>query len=238
MLFFGIKVHVCFFRSKVNSRLPSKGEFRPDLGHLGSGANSYIDGWIIHPTYMNSKKLAMIAILTAASVSSNYAMIHLFNIKLMDLIVFVGGFCFGPLAGASIGIASWAVYGSLNPLGFSFPIWASAMASETIYGLAGGIARRAFNFNTSSPLENHRLGNCFFFAALGMLLTFAYDTITNIVFGYVSGWSVLIAVVVGFVPFGLVHVISNAFFFGLGCVPAIKAMLKIVGGKSIGSPEK
>ncbi len=182
---------------------------------------------------MNSKKLAVIATLTAISVGTNYAMIYLFNIKLMDLIVFVGGFCFGPIAGASIGITSWAVYGSVNPYGFSLPIWVSTMLSESIYGVAGGFARKAFNLNKAGQLENHRFSTCIFFGTLGMLLTFAYDIITNVVFGYISGWSILFAIIMGFIPFGLVHVVSNAFFFGLGCTPAIRAVSKVTGGESL-----
>jgi LytS/YehU family sensor histidine kinase len=180
----------------------------------------------------STRQIATIAILAGLSIGTNYAMISLFNVKFMDLIVFVGGFCFGPVVGMMIGMTSWAVYGSLNPLGFSFPIWLSTMFSESIYGIAGAFARKSLNQEGFGEFGNERVTMCLSFAILGMLLTFAYDLITNIVFGYVSGWNILFAVIVGFVPFGIVHMASNAFFFGLGCVPAINAILKVIGGEN------
>jgi len=187
---------------------------------------------------MNSHKLAIITVLVAFSISTNYAMISLSNVKLMDLIVFIGGFCFGPLVGMSIGVISWAVYGTLNPLGFSLPIWLSTMFSEAIYGVAGAAIRKGINQEEFSEFGKERVNAGIFFGILGMLLTFAYDIITNIVFGYVSGWNILFALIVGLVPFGLVHMLSNALFFGIGCVPAIKAIFKVVGGEKSDILEK
>jgi hypothetical protein len=51
------------------------------------------------------------------------------------------------------------------------------------------------------------------------------------VFGLSVGWNVALAVVVGFIPFGLVHEISNFVFFGVGSVSVISAINKVVGGE-------
>jgi hypothetical protein len=72
---------------------------------------------------------------------------------------------------------------------------------------------------------------------LGAFLTVAYDMITNIAWGYVSGLNVLIAVLSG-IPFGLVHEASNAVFFGVGCVPAINALFKVIGVETVGLSKK
>lgn len=182
---------------------------------------------------MNSRKLAIIIMLATLSIGTNYAMISLYNVKLMDFIVFISGFCFGPIVGTLTGIISWGVYGTLNPLGFSLPVWLSTMFSESIYGITGAIMKKDLNSNGLNEFKNRRINTYFFFGILGMLLTIAYDIITNVVFGYISGWNILFAVIVGFVPFGLVHMISNAFFFGLGCVPTINAVLNLVGGEKL-----
>jgi LytS/YehU family sensor histidine kinase len=181
---------------------------------------------------MNSKQLAIISILVALSIGTNYAMFSLYNVKLMDFIVFVGGFCFGPFVGVFIGVVSWMVYGTLNPLGFSLPIWLSTMFSEPIYGIVGALVRRSLSRNDFGKYKKERADACLFFGVLGMSLAVVYDVITNIVFGYVSGWNVVFALIVGFVPFGFVHMMSNAFFFGFGCVPAINAIMKVVGGET------
>lgn len=186
---------------------------------------------------MNTRKAAAVSTLVATAIGTNYAMMPLYNVKLMDLIVFIGGFCFGPAVGALIGVFSWAVYGALNPIGFMLPVWLSTMSSEMIYGLAGGFLGRSPNLR---DLDNagSRVSVCFFFGALGVFLTFLYDAATNIVFGCINGWDVIFALIVGFVPFGLVHVVSNAFFFGVGSAPAIKAVLNVVGGEASGSTKK
>ena len=187
---------------------------------------------------MNSRKVATIIVLSALSIGTNYAMLALFNVKFMDLIVFVGGFCFGPLVGGLIGILSWAVYGTLNPLGFSLPIWLATMFSEAIYGVGGGLVKKLLGSNGSIELTNNRVYICVFFGALGMVLTFCYDFITNIVFGYVNNINLVLAVIIGFVPFGLVHTLSNAFFFGLGGLPAINTILRVVGGENSVVPKE
>jgi len=53
-------------------------------------------------------------------------------VKFMGIIVFIGGFCFGPLTGALIGIFSWAVYGTINPHGFVLQAWLATMFSELV----------------------------------------------------------------------------------------------------------
>jgi len=181
---------------------------------------------------MNSKKVATIVVLSALSIGTNYAMLFLFNVKFMDLIVFVAGFCFGPFVGGLIGILSWAVYGTLNPLGFSLPIWLSTMFSEAIYGVGGGYVKKLLGSNGSTRVTSNKVYFCVFFGALGMFLTFCYDFITNMVFGYVNNMNILVALIVGFVPFGFIHTLSNAFFFGIGGVPAINTILRVVGGEN------
>jgi len=193
---------------------------------------------------MKTSKIAVIAILAALSIGTNYAMISLFNVKLMDFIVFVGGFCFGPFVGVLIGIISWAVYGTLNPMGFVLPIWVSTMLSEAIYGVAGGLVRKAVTSHEVGESGNYSIGTYIFFGTVGMFLTFTYDVITNIVFGYfayfghVTWWTIVASIVSGFVPFGLVHVASNAAFFGIGCVPTIRAIMNVVGGEKSDFPKE
>jgi len=186
---------------------------------------------------MNSRKIATIASLAALSIATDYAMVYFPNVKLMDLIVFVSGFCFGPAVGVLTGVVSWAIYGPLNPQGFSLPIWLATMFFEAVYGVAGAWLRKSLDLE-GSDFSRDQVNFWVFFGLLGMLLTFVYDIGTNIVFGYAYGMSLLYAIVIGFVPFGIVHVLSNALFFGFGCVPSINALLKVVGGEKHGIPKK
>ncbi|MDH5375773.1 MAG: ECF transporter S component, partial [Candidatus Bathyarchaeota archaeon] len=99
---------------------------------------------------MNTLKVSIVATLVALCVATNYALVGVFQVKAMDFIVFVGGFCFGPFAGAFIGILSWTVYGVINPYGFIPQVWLATMFSEAIYGLLGGLLGKNLaltNFN-------------------------------------------------------------------------------------------
>lgn len=175
---------------------------------------------------MQTLKITMIVAFCALSIGTDYAMYGLWNVKLMDFIVFIGGFCFGSVVGVSIGLVSWTVYGVINPQGFVLPVLLTTMFSETIYGFVGGLLRKG----VTNPEKNTWRASVFF-ASVGTVLTVIYDIITNIVFGLTVGWNVVFAVVIGFIPFGLAHEISNLVFFGVGSVPVISAVNKVVGGE-------
>lgn len=177
---------------------------------------------------MQTLKVAIIACLVALSIGTNYALAGVWNVKLMDFIVFIAGFCFGPLVGVLVGVTSWMVYGTMNPLGFILPIWLATMFTETIYGVAGGFLRKGLGDN----LKGEWWKASVFFASVGVSLTLVYDAITNVVFGLTVGWNVIFAVIVGFIPFGIVHVASNMFFFFFGSVPVISAINNVVGSES------
>jgi uncharacterized membrane protein len=187
---------------------------------------------------MNSRKIAIIAVLAALSIGTNYALLPFFNVKFMDFIVFVGGFCFGPFAGGLIGVISWAIYGSLNPLGFSFPVWLSTMFAEAIFGVAGGLTARFLVLPKNSSVSKDKIGACVLFGVISVFLTFVYDFVTNAAYAYAYGINLVVAIIVGFIPFGIVHLLSNVIFFGLGCVPTINTILKVTGGEKIVTVEK
>jgi hypothetical protein len=183
---------------------------------------------------MDTRRIALIVALIALCVTSNYVLISIYNVKFMDLIVFIAGFVFGPLVGIIAGAGSWAMYGIINPLGFSIPIWVACMFSEMLFGIAGGFVKRLVKPTAFSASKSNFLTSSLLFGVVGMLLTIAYDVLTNVVWGYVYGPSVLVAVLVGFVPMGLIHMVSNAFFFGACGLPAVKAVAKVYGKKSVG----
>ena len=167
---------------------------------------------------MDTVKTATVAILTALSIGTNYALSSVYNVKPMDLFTFVGGVLFGPAAGALVGVLSWSVYGVLNPYGFVPQIWVATMFSEGIYGVAGGLLNRV-----KVDFGRHSFAHMVFLANLGFLLTLAYDVLTNIAYAQVFGTSILVAFVLG-APFTLTHEISNTLLFGMCTIPLISAV--------------
>jgi hypothetical protein len=164
--------------------------------------------------------------MTAACVATNYLLIGLTNVKFMDLIVFISGLAFGATVGSSVGVLTWLVYGTLNPYGFSLPILFATSLSETIYGLAGGILGRLGLFTYASLGRNRVLTEGLKFAAVGFLLTFVYDLLTNVATSYSLGLPLIPVLVVG-IPFSLLHEVSNAAFFFLGVPPMLKLIKKL-----------
>jgi hypothetical protein len=182
---------------------------------------------MIHPIPLNSRidsrKIALLAILSATAIASNYLLIGVANVKFMDLIVFTSGFIMGPMMGALTGVMVWLVYGTINPFGFSLPILIATMLGEALYGVAGGLYK-----------GNNRggaLGVNVWTAFIGFITTFVYDIFTNIVSAYTAGIPVSIGLVTG-IPFMLAHVLSNTVFFGVGFQPLSSSISKILGEKN------
>jgi hypothetical protein len=175
-----------------------------------------------NPVESATQRASIIAVMTAACITSNYLLIGVVNIKFMDLIVFVSGFAFGPMVGASVGIMTWLVYGTLNPYGFSLPILIATSLGESLYGIAGGLmgnrGTKEIGKGVTASLK---------FAITGFLLTFVYDLITNIVSGLSVGIPLNIALITG-LPFAIAHEFSNTAFFFLGALPLITAIGRLI----------
>lgn len=174
---------------------------------------------------MNTVKIAIIATFCALSIGTNYALVGIQNVKLMDMIVFLGGFLFGWAVGASIGMVSWLIYGSLNPYGFDPRIWAACMLAESVYGITGSLLRKALG-STKFTSERFRLS--VLFATMGFLPTVLYDLITNAVYAPVYGTSIIFAIFVSGAPLAVLHEGSNFLIFGVCSVPTIAALRKVV----------
>ena len=174
-------------------------------------------------------KIAVIATFVALSIATNYVLIGVHNIKLMDFIVFVGGFCFGPITGVSIGVLSWLIYGIINPYGFVPQVYLATMLAESVYGIVGGVLGKNLGLTN---FHGQRLKLSIFFATMGFLPTVLYDLITNIAYASSFNMPVIAAIFSG-APFIVLHEIANAAIFGMCSVPMITALEKLSGGGRI-----
>jgi len=176
---------------------------------------------------LSTRQVSIIAVMTAACVSTNYLLIGVVNVKFMDLLVFISGYAYGPVVGGTVGILTWLVYGTINPYGFSLPILATTCLGESLYGVVGGLLG-----GTGTDVEVGRGGLWFVsvrFAIIGFLLTFVYDLFTNIVSGLVVGIPIPIALGAG-IPFALVHEFSNTAFFFVGMSSLVRVIRRLPSG--------
>lgn len=174
-------------------------------------------------------KVTVVATLVALCVATNYALIGVHQVKAMDFIVFVGGFCYGPLVGVLTGLLSWTVYGVINPFGFVPQIWFATMIMESIYGLVGGFLGRNF---VKTSFREQRLELGAFFSIMGFTLTLVYDLVVSSVYASVFNVPLLIAIVVG-TPFHVVHELSNATIFGIASIPFLSVIRKLRSAREI-----
>src|SRR5467141_1791052 len=88
-------------------------------------------------------KPVLIAVFTAECLATNYAMIALPNIKIMDALFFIAAFLFDWTVGVGIAISTWAVYGFVNPYGQAgFPLLLFLMMGECFYAIGGAGLRK------------------------------------------------------------------------------------------------
>ncbi|MCL5788569.1 MAG: hypothetical protein M1357_02035 [Candidatus Marsarchaeota archaeon] len=167
-----------------------------------------------------SRKAAVIALFTAVSLSTDYLMLPLPNVKLMDTMVFMAGYIYGVDVGCSVAALSWLIYGTFNPLGAATPgLLAVMIAGECLYAVAGGVMRR-------QPLVKGASASIRFGAA-GFLCAFIYDFITNAYTGIYWYGSVVRALVLG-IPFAVMHEVTDFAFFS-AIVPATISVLQGMG---------
>jgi energy-coupling factor transport system substrate-specific component len=202
----------------------------------GSSGDAKLYYWVFYPTNRNmdvvrsfgtfgsTKTLSLIAILSAVGIATNYTLLPLPNVKLMDAIVFISGFSLGLKPGLAVAVTTWLVYGSLNPLGFSFPTLVIVTLSECLYAVTGSLLKKTWFANDT---QARMLERSVIFAVIGFFTTLTYDLITNAATGWVfygSPWLGLITMNFP-IPLGLIHEVSNALFF-LIVVPLLVRVLR------------
>jgi len=177
------------------------------------------------------KDVSIIAAMTAACLASNYALIAIPNVKLMDLIVFATGLQFGAVVGGSVGVFVWMIYGSINPYGFEPLTWVVTMSAEAIYGIVGGVAGAAFRRNHFVPTNRVKL------TLMGIGSTLGYDLLTNLIpalalsYLFLGGlnWPYLGIYMANGAVFSGIHIVTNGLLFFFALVPLTRALLNVRG---------
>jgi hypothetical protein len=173
-----------------------------------------------------TRRIAVISLFTALAIATDYAMLPLSNIKLMDSIVFVSSLAFGLGVGASVGALTWLVYGSVNPLGpDSGFLLVLLIVSETVYAFLGSAARRMLGFEESRiPVRS------LFWGALGLIGAFLYDLNTIVTPALVAGEppAAAFASLLPAAPFMVAHEVSDFVFFATVAPALYLAVRRVV----------
>jgi hypothetical protein len=160
--------------------------------------------------------VALIAVFSALAVATNYAMYPLFQVKLMDSLVFISAYLFGFKVGGSVAAITWLVYGSLNPLGAAgFPLLLILMGSEMVYAFSGHYLSRIWNRTTNFGEGKKFINKSIILGLTGLLSAFVYDMLTNAIDGliiYRSIQGIFIRIGTGAI-FAIIHEVANFFIF-------------------------
>ena len=171
-------------------------------------------------------RIAVVAVFAALALATNYALIGIPNVKIMDALVFLAAFLFGVKVGLAVGASTWAVYGFINPQGSADLILLSFLITgECFYALAGAGLRKT-TIARDLLDKGFRKGFSLVFGTVGLLATLAYDVLTNFASWLFLTTSLYDALVIGLVtgaPFALVHEISNLVLFSTAAPAAIIA---------------
>jgi len=196
----------------------------------------------------------IVAVFTALSLATNYALIGFQNVKLMDTLVFIVAFLFGVRLGIGVAVSTWLVYGLVNPNGVDGPIILSFLIlGECFYALSGAILSRTSvgqELSLVKPLDGslatektsvfrklaRRIRNLnptrsLVFALVGLQATFGYDLLTNFASWLFLTTSLYQAFIVGNVigaPFSVAHEGSNTIFFAT-VAPAVIVAARRMG---------
>jgi hypothetical protein len=161
----------------------------------------------------------MIAIFTSLVIASDYALAPVFNVKLMDTLVFSSAYSFGFKVGATIAILSESIWSVVNPTGFYLPIIPFLAGGEVLFAFAGYLASKTWKVQEISALNSRNL----FFGAILTLCAFAWDFETNIATGLLAGAHTLFALLafeVTGIYFAIPHELSD-FVFGSTLAPIV-----------------
>ena len=170
-----------------------------------------------------TRRIALITVLTALSVASNYALSSIPNVNLMDTIVMVSGALYGLQVAVPVAVMSWIVYGTLNPYGFCLPILITTASSELVYAFAGRMLRNDVLNDLNSGGFKGYLSLGAKLAIIGCLCTLIYDFLTNMAFATVFGVKLAVALIQG-VPFFAMHMAGNSQILLWAAPAAIKGL--------------
>ncbi|MGB9759133.1 MAG: hypothetical protein ACP5KW_03785 [Thermoproteota archaeon] len=156
----------------------------------------------------DKKKLVFVALLVSLALATNYVLISVPNVKLMDFVTFLAGKTLGFAWGAATATLIWLVYGTINPYGFSASILPVLIVSEMSYCVAGSLVGNRFSGRSNKE-------KFFIYGIVGLLSTLIYDIATNAAVGILFYGSIITGLItMNFpLPMGLIHELSNAIMF-------------------------
>jgi uncharacterized membrane protein len=169
----------------------------------------------------DTRQLALVPILSALVVGSDFALAPYPNVKLLDVIVFSASFVYGFRLGAAVAVISEGAWSVISPWGYAGAFAPFLVGGELLFAAAGWWASRVWSDRSEVVL------NSVFIAALMLLCAFLWDFETNLANAFIFSGTTLSSILawqVSGMPFAFVHEAAD---FALGLLFAPAAILLI-----------
>ncbi len=175
---------------------------------------------------MDCRRVALLAVMTALCVGIQITP-RPPNVEATSFISFLIGFLFGASIGAILGALTMFINGFLSPWGLAGIIMPFQMAGMALIGFAGGVYRKVLGENpqeAANPKKVLKLEVSF----LAAFLILVYDILTNIGWALPSETPIIAALIQG-VWYSVIHVVSNAVFFGGAFFILVRIISNLLG---------
>ena len=149
------------------------------------------------------RRIAAAGLFVALALVINFPLLGVPNIELFSLCLFVAGVFLGYWGGFVVPLVAGMIFIVFNPNGppSLITVAVAQIIGMILFGLTGAVLSK-------NLLKNrNRMVGITFCAAVGVVLTFIYDFLTNAAFGLTVGPFSGIA-------FSLMHMVSNGLIFG------------------------
>ncbi|MDF1537376.1 MAG: hypothetical protein P1Q69_00515 [Candidatus Thorarchaeota archaeon] len=164
----------------------------------------------------SSRKVAIVANMTALALLGNYALVGIPNVELGSVVIFITALVFGLPMGIWTSLLTSIIFSTINPWGPFIPqIWFTQMIGWLYIAMVGGLLGRRKLNTYQKPIEMF---------VVGAFLAAVFDLVTNIGYSLVYNVPYAVAVVLG-LPFMVIHVVSNAFILAF-VVPIVEPIIK------------
>ena len=174
---------------------------------------------------MGVKQIAVWAILAALCIAIQVTP-RPPNVEFTSLICFLAGFLFGGAFGVAVGTLTMALNGFLSPWGFGGMLIPFQIVGMGLMGLGGGLYRKFAVRSDKPSIKTFSLE----VTMLAVILTVAYDLITNFGFSIMFNVNFGLAIVSG-VWFAIIHTVSNAALFGTTLYGLVNIVSRVLGEK-------
>ncbi|MCP4580654.1 MAG: hypothetical protein GY839_03495 [candidate division Zixibacteria bacterium] len=168
------------------------------------------------------RRIAAAGLMAALALALNFPLLGVPNIEIFSLCLFISGMFLRFWGGLTVPLAAGFVFIMFNPNGppSLITVALAQMFGFILIGMAGAL------FGRSILKNKNRYVGITYCAAIGVVMTFLYDLLTNMAFGLTIGpfWPTITAGI----AFSLWHIVSNAIIFGFS-EPLLVKLWRIAG---------